>query len=297
MAGVEIRELECFLVLAEELHFGRAGERLFISQSRVSQLLRSLERRVGARLVDRTSRRVGLTPFGEEFAASLRPAYEALAATVDRARAAAREEAVRIRVGFQGLIYAGVAEAVVDFHGRFPGHRVDLTEIPLSDPFGALRAGELEAAVVLLPVEEPDLRVLARLPDQRQMVAVQAGNALSGRETVAAEELAGLSLVPLSGDAPDYWKRAQSPVATPRGRPIPQESGVSTLQEGLTRVASGLGAMMLCEATAEHNRRDDVAYVPVDGMPPSRLALVGRADGGTPELRALAKAVEGGYWG
>lgn len=73
--SLEMRELECFLVLAEELHFGRTGERLYVSQSRVSQLLRSLEGRIGARLVERTSRRVELTALGSRFLAQLRPAY------------------------------------------------------------------------------------------------------------------------------------------------------------------------------------------------------------------------------
>src|SRR5690242_8484834 len=101
MSGVEIRELEAFLVLAQELHFGRAGERLYVSQSRVSQLLRSLEHRIGAPLVERTSRRVALTPLGESFLAGLRPAYEALRATVDDARAAARGMGGVLRIGFQ----------------------------------------------------------------------------------------------------------------------------------------------------------------------------------------------------
>lgn len=65
--SIDTREIEAFLVLAEELHFGRAGERLYVSQSRVSQLLRALERRVGAQLVERTSRRVRLTPLGARF--------------------------------------------------------------------------------------------------------------------------------------------------------------------------------------------------------------------------------------
>ncbi|WP_308283298.1 LysR family transcriptional regulator [Pseudonocardia nigra] len=116
MGGLEIRELECFLVLADELHFGRTGERLFVSQSRVSQLVRSLERRVGARLVERTSRRVRLTPLGEEFRAALRPAYDALRATVDDVRTAARTVAGRLRIGFQGTADDRLMAAVTDRH-------------------------------------------------------------------------------------------------------------------------------------------------------------------------------------
>lgn len=90
MSELPMREIECFLVLAEELHFGRTGERLFISQSRVSQLISALERRIGTRLVARTSRRVHLTEFGAEFLASLAPAHRALSAVIDDARTKAR---------------------------------------------------------------------------------------------------------------------------------------------------------------------------------------------------------------
>ncbi|WP_280395272.1 LysR family transcriptional regulator [Nocardia brasiliensis] len=102
MTGLEVRELEAFLVLAEELHFGRAGDRLYVSQSRVSQLLRALEQRVGARLIERTSRKVALTPLGKDFLAELQPAYDALRATVDGVRAAARGLYGLLRIGFLG---------------------------------------------------------------------------------------------------------------------------------------------------------------------------------------------------
>ncbi len=65
--AVELRELRIFLVLAEELHFGRAADRLRVSQPGVSEAIRSLEVRLGGRLFDRTSRRVRLPPAGEDF--------------------------------------------------------------------------------------------------------------------------------------------------------------------------------------------------------------------------------------
>ncbi|MFE3688613.1 LysR family transcriptional regulator, partial [Streptomyces sp. NPDC059095] len=152
MSGIEIRELESFLVLAQELHFGRAGERLYISQSRVSQLLRSLESRIGAPLVERTSRRVRLTPLGESFLAGLRPAYDTLRATVDEARAAARGVGGKLRIGFQGTIDDCLGEAIARFGDRYPDCAIDIVEIPLCDPFGPLRRREVDCAVVLLPV-------------------------------------------------------------------------------------------------------------------------------------------------
>ncbi|WP_233617758.1 LysR family transcriptional regulator [Actinomadura sp. WAC 06369] len=288
MAGLEIRELECFLVLAEELHFGRAGERLYVSQSRVSQLLRSLETRIGARLVERTSRRVRLTAFGEAFAASLRPAYGALAGVVEEARATARG---RTRVGFQGAVYEQVTRAIAELRRDRPEHRVDIAELPLSDPFGALRRGEVDAAVVLLPVREPDLTVGAVFSRRPLTLAVPAGHPFARRARLAAEDLARTALIPVEGPAPDYWRRFHCPATTPDGRAIPHEDGVRTLQEGLTQVGAGRGAMLLCDATARLNRRGDVAFVPVGGLPESALGLVWAGDG-TAAARALAAAVQ-----
>src|SRR5580700_9796744 len=89
---VELRELRLFLVLGEELHFGRTAERLGISQPGVSEAVRVLESRLGVKVFDRTSRRVRLTPAGEELKGSLAPAPASLdqAALPRRPRAAAR---------------------------------------------------------------------------------------------------------------------------------------------------------------------------------------------------------------
>ncbi|MBE1534372.1 LysR family transcriptional regulator [Actinomadura algeriensis] len=288
MAGLEIRELECFLVLAEELHFGRAGERLLVSQSRVSQLLRSLEARIGARLVERTSRQVRLTASGEAFAASLRPAYGALAGVVEEARATARG---RTRIGFQGAVYEQVTRAIAALRRDRPEHRVDIAEIPLGDPFGALRRGEVDAAVVLLPVDEPGLTVGAVFSRRPVTLAMPAGHPFARRTRLTAEDLARVPLIPVEGPAPGYWRRFHCPAATPGGRAIPHEDGVRTLQEGLTLVGAGRGAMLLCDATAHHNRRSDVAFVPVGGLPESALGLLWAGDG-TAVLRALAAAVQ-----
>ncbi|MEU0743804.1 LysR family transcriptional regulator [Streptomyces sp. NPDC006134] len=284
MAGLETRELECFLVLAEELHFGRAAERLYVSQSRVSQLLRSLEQRIGARLVHRTSRRVALTPLGERFLADLRPAYGALRAAVADARAAARGVTGTLRLGFQGTSDVRLLRAVAAFQEAHPGCVADLVEIPFADPFGAVRKGAVDAAVVLLPVEEPDLVLGPVFSLQQQTVAVSVRHPFAARASVTAAELAEVPLVEAAPPAPAYWRAAHAPGSTPGPR-------VTTLQEGLTLVAAGRAALLLCRPTAAHHRREDVVFVPVEGLPDSALGLVWHRDGETERVRAFAKEV------
>ncbi|ARZ67923.1 hypothetical protein SMD11_2272 [Streptomyces albireticuli] len=291
MSGMDLRELECFLVLAEELHFGRAGERLYVSQSRVSQLLRSLEGRIGARLVERTSRRVALTPLGESFRAALRPAYDGLRATVEDARAAARGVEGVLRVGFQGTADGGVMEAIAAFQDRYPACAVEIVEIPFSDPFGAVRRGEVDTAVVLLPVAEPALVVGPVFSRQRQALALSVRHPLAGRAELSAEDLAGCPLVAPAGPAPAYWREAQAPTVTPAGRPVPPGPAVTTLQEGLTLTAANRAGMLLCGPTAEYHGRRDITFVPVTGLPESALGLIRHRDGGTERVRAFARVV------
>ncbi|WP_228791644.1 LysR family transcriptional regulator [Nocardia puris] len=291
MSGVELREVEAFLALAEELHFGRAAERLYVSQSRVSQLLRALERRVGARLFDRSSRRVRLTPLGADFLERVRPAYAALHASVDAARAAARDVSGRLRVGFQGAINAHIMAAVGVFEERHPDCAVDLVEIPLADPFGPVRRGDADVAAVLLPMAEDDLVLGPSFSEQPMMVAVAAGHPFAGRAAVSAEELAECSLIGMRGPAPDYWRRAQALDVTPGGCAIPVGPEVGTLEEGLAVVATGRGALLLCRPTASYHERPPVVFVPVTGLPDSRLGVVWRRGAEDARVRAFARAV------
>ncbi|MGY1934633.1 MULTISPECIES: LysR family transcriptional regulator [Nocardia] len=291
MGGLEIRELEAFLALAEELHFGRAGERLYVSQSRVSQLLRALERRVGGRLVERTSRTVRLTPLGTDFLADLRPAYAALRATVNDARAAARGVDGILRIGFQGAGDDHLMAAVELFQRRHPECSAELVEIPLADPFGPLRRAEVDAAVVLLPMGERDLVLGSVFAGQPQTLAVAGAHPLAGRAEVSVEELAEVALIGVRAPAPEYWRRAQALDVTPEGRTVRPGPEVGTLEEGLAAVAAGRGAMLLCHPTAESHRRRPVVFVPVTGIAESRLGLVWHRYRETPRVRAFARAV------
>ncbi|QBS45742.1 LysR family transcriptional regulator [Nocardia sp. CS682] len=291
MSGLEVRELEAFLVLAEELHFGRAGERLYVSQGRVSQLLRALEHRVGARLIERTSRKVALTPLGADFLADLQPAYAALRATVDGVRAAARGMEGVLRIGFQGSTSENLTDALALFARRFPHCGTEVIEIPLADPFGPVQRGEVDIAVVLLPMGESDLVLGQVFSEQPQMLAVHNEHPLAARASLSPEDLAEFALIGVRGPAPQYWRRAQSLDVTPGGRPVPAGPGVGTLREGIELVAAGQGAMLLCHPTAVYHDRPEVRFVPVTGLAHSRLGLVWHRNRETTRVRAFSRAV------
>jgi hypothetical protein len=116
--GMERHEVETFLALAEELHFGRTAQRLRLSTARVSQTIRRLERRVGAPLFERTSRTVALTPIGRQFRDDLEPARALMNAALGRAIAAAREVSRVLRVGFLGPTAGDFLLAAVSAFGE-----------------------------------------------------------------------------------------------------------------------------------------------------------------------------------
>lgn len=287
---MEFKELECFVVLSEELHFARTAERLYLSPGRVSQLVRSLETRIGGRLVERTSRRVRLTALGEHFLADLRPAFDGLARAVVTAKAAAREVTGLLRVGFLATPTDLVTGTVRRFEDRYPGCEVELVEVPLSDPFSKLHAQQVDVVFTLLPVEEPGVVTGAELNRVPMRLGLPARHPLAGRRVIDAEELASVALIGLDGPAPRRWREHIAPATTPSGLPIELAGTVATSQEGLTQVALGRGAMLICTPTAVSQARPDVAFVPVTGLPDSILGLAWLESSETAVVKAFNEA-------
>ncbi|MET9362866.1 LysR family transcriptional regulator [Streptomyces sp. NPDC006632] len=118
---LERHEMEAFLALAEELHFGRTAERLHVSTARVSQTIAKLERRVGAPLFHRTSHRVELAPLGRDLYDEVRPAWDRISAAVVRAVEPGRGVTGTLRVAFTGRA-AGqlLVAAAQEFRARHP---------------------------------------------------------------------------------------------------------------------------------------------------------------------------------
>ncbi|MBW5425561.1 LysR family transcriptional regulator, partial [Streptomyces sp. BG9H] len=267
---MERDELECFLLLADELHFGRTAERMRLSKARVSQLVQRLERRVGAPLFIRTSRRVALTSIGRQLRADLAPHHHAIEEALERAAATARGIESVLHVGFSnpltGEIVMKASEVLRVSH---PGLAVEVCEVPLGDPYGQLRRGEFDVQLTELPVREEDLGGGPPLLAEDRVLALPAGHPLAGRDTVTLEDLATVPLLTLAGEVPDYWLEHHVPARTPSGRPIERGPGVVNMQEGLILVAAGRGALLAPAHTATYYARPGITYVPFTDAAPT----------------------------
>lgn len=287
----ERHELEAFLTLAEELHFGRTAERLRLSQARVSQTIKKLERRVGAPLFARTSRRVALTPLGERLRDDVEPLYRGLGEAMARATAAARGVAGVLRVGFLGSGAGALTSAIMDgFAACHPGCEIEMRETHFADPLGPLRAAEVDVLLTRLPVREPDLVVGPVVLAEPRVLAVPARHPFARRASVSVEDLARDTVFGVSGPAPDYWWDFHVPRVTPGGRPVPRGRDVATFQELLALIVAGRGISPVAASVERYYARPGIAFVPFDDMPDTEVALVWRAAGETARVRAFADA-------
>jgi len=284
---VELRDLRIFLVLADELHFGRTAERLGISQPTVSEAVRVLESRLGVKVFDRTSRRVRLTPAGEALKRGLVPALSA----VDQALAQTSElsGAVRglLRVGFV-LTTEGPAlsRLIAAFHTRYPGCEVRLQEVETFDAYRALRRGDIDVLCNWLAVDEPDLTAGTAFAHYERALAVAATHRLARQRAVSIEDLADEEVALLPPTTPPAVYDLLVPPRTPAGHPIRRTQPVQTINEILSLVARGRIVHPTSSAVPIFNR-DDVTLVPIEDLPPLPLGLVWCARRENPRIRAL----------
>ncbi len=158
---MELRHLNAFIAVAEELHFGRAAARLQISQSPLSQSIRALEAELGVQLLERTTRRVTLLPAGEAFLPRAREALAAAGRAVDDARAAAAGELGRMSVGFTGsMTYLLLPVLAKALRAQLPRLELELHgEMLTPDQVEGLISGRLDLGLLRPPLERPSLKV------------------------------------------------------------------------------------------------------------------------------------------
>jgi DNA-binding transcriptional LysR family regulator len=288
---VDLRELRAFLALADELHFGRTAERLRLTPSRVSQAIRSLEKKLGTELVYRTSREVRLTAAGEVFQHEARSAYGRLMDVLERAHNRTERVDGVLRLGLLSAPAAGPRLlAVVDaFTARHPQCRVEVAQIAFPDPMGQLHRGDVDVLATWLPVAHPELATGPLLVEEPRVLAVARDHPLAARGEISIEELADWRVARMEGmdkDQLEIW----IPSRTPSGRAIPRHPQSMLPTEVTTlavRLARGEIVHPTVPSAAAYLGGPEIAYVPITDLPPMRSALVWRRRRRDGRLRAF----------
>jgi DNA-binding transcriptional LysR family regulator len=205
---MEFRHLRYFLVLSEELHFGRAARRLSISQPPLSMNIRQLEESVGARLFHRNSKEVRLTAAGRTFVPAARALLEQAAEAGRHAREVDKGFEGRLRIGLvSSMIYRGLPQLLGEFQAAHPKLRVVVRELNSRDQMLDLAHGQLDAGFVHTMRTPPELerRLFASEPF---VCCLPAGHALARSRRLDLRKLQEEAFVMFSrAVSPDYYER------------------------------------------------------------------------------------------
>lgn len=287
---MELRDIEIFLALADELHFGRAAERLHVSVARVSQAIKKQERAIGAELFVRDSRNVRLTPLGEQLRDDLRGLHQGLTQSLERARLAARGKTGTLRVSLFPYNIADLRRYFETFRARHPHCELRLRASPFNDPFAQLRNGEADILVTWPAVEEPDLTVGPTLFAEPRVLAVHCEHPLTRWSSVSLEEMSDFQHVTVS-NAPDYWIDHYVPRYTPKGRLIDRSAIVGNVEEMFMHVGIGDVVTLFPGHVTRYYPTPGITYLPVKGMEMLAYSLVWRTEAENGMIRAFARVV------
>lgn len=245
---MELRHLRYFLALAEELHFGRAAQRLAISQPPLSVAIRQLEEQIGARLFERSSKAVRLTPAGQSLCESARDVLARAQEAAAQAHDVAAGLAGRLRIGFVGaMLYRGLPQALCVFQAQHPAVRVSLAELNSRDQVLELLHGRLDLGFIHTSRMPDELRysLLLREPF---VCCLPSRHPLARKRALSVSDLRAEPFVLFSREtSPDYYQHILSICAAAGFQPEVRHE-VRHWLAVVSLVSQGLGVALVPEA-------------------------------------------------
>ncbi|TKA04649.1 LysR substrate-binding domain-containing protein [Actinacidiphila oryziradicis] len=288
---MDLRDLEAFVAVAEELHFGRAAARLHMAQPPLSNRIRRLEHELRLQLFERSTRTVTLTDAGRRLLDPARRTLNQAAVTAEVAASILSGEEGRVRTGFAGAssqrLLPMLATAVRRAHPRIG--LVLKSQTYVYAALEELLSGELDLAFVRLPIAHPELSHRA-VEVEELVCALPADHRLADRERLRLSELAQEDFVSLAPDQGSMLQATMMSLCHAAGfRPritllAPDSSTVLAL------VAAGAGVTITLSSVCPV-QSVGIVYRPLESIHPSHLvsALAWRTDNPSP---ALARVVE-----
>jgi DNA-binding transcriptional LysR family regulator len=291
---MELRHLRYFIAVAEELHFGRAAQLLGISQPPLSQQIQALEQELGARLFERTNRRVALSEAGRLFLDEARLVLAQVDKASDVARRAQLGELGELKIGFttSAPFTSSIPQAIFSFRQRFPAVHLALQEMNSKEVAAGLEDESIQVGI-MRPLALPDSLLVVELLREPLVAIINADHPLAqGSERgLFLSELAAEPFVffPRTYGSGLYAQLIDLARAAGFSPLITQEAGEAMTIIGL--VAAGLGVTVL-PASYRRMRIDGVVYRTVlDPNATSAVWLVQRKDQQSPMAKAFVELV------
>jgi DNA-binding transcriptional LysR family regulator len=277
---VELRHLRYFVAVAEELHFRRAAERLYVAQPAVSEQVRKLEEELGVRLFDRTQRSVSLTVAGTALLEEARHILRHAEVAREAARNAGDRATMRLRIGYlPDSLPASVPCALRQLASSAPTVQVDLETGPALRLIEELRAHRLDVAVVALPAPTNGLRTTL-LEEQRAVAVLPVSHPSAGEPSIPLERLAPERLVVLPREVNPPFHDSVVALCHRAGlSPTFFTVREPRVEHVLLAVAAGAGMAVVPESVTERSTMAGLRFVPLEAAEPAiRTAALTRPD-------------------
>jgi DNA-binding transcriptional LysR family regulator len=289
---MELRQLRHFVVLAEDMHFGRAAKRLFMTQPALSTSVMRLEEELNVRLFDRDSKTMALTLVGRSLLARAKEIVWLSDRLEQYGKAMGAGKAGVIDVGFTGtLLYRGLSEILNEFNVKYPEIELSVREISSQTQMDLVRAGRLDAAFVNSPVPPAGLASFP-LFEEKFVACMPAGHPLARSKYLEVKDLEQDVFVMFSHDpSPAYYDHVIALCAAAGFQPKVRVAATQLLSI-VALVASGLGISLVPESVSKAGI-SGVVYIPlreVDRKPSAFVAWNPQRE--VPGLRALIEIVQ-----
>ena len=285
---MELRHLRYFVALAEELHFGRAAEKLHISQPPLSMQIRALENELGVTLLNRTQRRVSLTQAGAALLGEARHILARVEQAVLITKRAGRGEIGELAIGFISVADYNVLPLVLrEFRRRFPLVKLTLRESTTDAQIRDLAAGRIDVGFALPPINEPWLESVAVLREPLIAALPEKHPLARNPGKLALEKLkdAPFILFPRP-NAPGLYDDVVSCCKAAGFSPRVEQEAIQ-MQTIVSLVSAELGVALI-PASLTNLRRTGVTYKSLrGGSPLTEVHLVWRHDDDLPALRVF----------
>jgi len=241
---MDIRELRSFILLSEQLHFGRAAQLLHLSKPALTKQIRRMEEELGSALFERGKHGTAPTAFGTRFLSEARTVVDAFDRLLDRGRQAARGEAGILHLGFGFHTIELVPRLVVRLRKLAPGIEVTLRDMSTAEQVEGLESGEIDLGFVRLPVGN----AFETLPVIRDRLALVSSTSSSLPANATLEDCRNEPFVALSGKrAPGYYNHMLRLCAGHGFHPRVVQQ-VPELTTALALVRAGLGVAVVPES-------------------------------------------------
>jgi len=287
---VHLRDLRYFTAVAEELHFRKAAERLFVSQPVLSRQIARLEQDLKARLFIRDRRSVQLTSAGEALLHRARHLLEDWDAATKEVAILARKEQSVLVIGLQTGVGRGMLHTLTQALNAIQW-RPELHQVAWNDATAGVEAGDCDAGFAWLGTTinpHCDYVVVAEEPI---MLAVNSQHRLAGRRQASFAEVSNEPLVALPESAKElrsFWLAEHAR----HGSPAPIACEAATADEALENVAAGTGSVFISAGNSVLYAREGVHFLDVPDLLPARLAFLWRAGDTRDVIRVAASALQ-----